>query len=78
MCTTGLQNFFCFGNPAIPGIGTRGFPSPDYSGFGFIGNFVLLNLVYYSAILVPNQADHLNHLISFSFYKIKNRTRGNK
>jgi hypothetical protein len=53
MCTTGLQNFFCFGNPAIPGIGTRGFPSPDYSGFGFIGNFGLLNLAYYLAISVP-------------------------
>jgi len=68
MCTTGLQNFFCFGNPAIPGIGTRGFPSPDYSGFGFIGNFVLSNLTYYLAIWVPNQENHLNYTISFSFH----------
>jgi hypothetical protein len=45
-------------------FGTRGFPSPDYSGFGFIGNFCLLNLAYYLAILVPNQVNDLNHLIS--------------
>jgi hypothetical protein len=35
-------------------FGTRGFPSPDYSGFGFIGNLCLLNLAYYSAILRVN------------------------
>jgi hypothetical protein len=68
MRTTGPQNFFCFGNPAVPGIGTRGFPSPDYSGFGFIGNFVLLNLPYYSAILVPNQQNDINLLISLRFH----------
>jgi len=67
MCTTGLQNFFCFGNPAIPGIGTRGFPSPDYSGFGFIGNFVLSNLTYYLAIWVPIQAGGINQLILLYF-----------
>jgi hypothetical protein len=67
--TTGPQNFFCFGNPAIPGIGTRGFPSPDYSGFGFIGNVYLSNLAYYSAILVPNQGNGHNHLIPLILYQ---------
>jgi len=26
-------------------IGTRGFPSHDYSWFGFIGNFLSMNLI---------------------------------
>ncbi len=31
----------CFGNPAIPIPGTRGFASPPYDGFAFVGQAVL-------------------------------------
>jgi len=58
----------------------RGFPSHDYSWFGFIGNISLgfFSAINLPSILVPKETKYVNYLILKDYFKNWNFTGGQK